>query len=158
MPSLNTEVLGIRFPNPFLLAAGPPTASAALVIKALKAGWGGAVLKTISTEPTPHVSPRIHVINTGRNKWGMLDIELVSNQSAEHWEEEIDRIRDVFPDHPLLASIIGEGRPQDWQELLVRLEPHGVDGYEMNTLCPSFVAERGTKLGQDPASLALAVS
>lgn len=158
MPSLNTEILGIRFPNPFLLAAGPPTASAALVIKALRAGWGGVVLKTISMDPTPHVSPRIHVIKTGRHKWGMLDIELVSDRSVEHWGSEIDRIRDEFPDRPMLASIIGGGRPQDWQELVVRLEPHGVDGFEMNTSCPSFAAERGRKLGQDPAALGLAIS
>ena len=57
MSTLITEFLGITFPNPFLIAAGPPTANGAMVIEAFKAGWGGAVLKTIGLVPTKHPSP-----------------------------------------------------------------------------------------------------
>ncbi len=56
MSKLETEMLGMTFPNPFILSAGPPTAKGSMVIKAFKAGWGGAVLKTIGLEPTPHTS------------------------------------------------------------------------------------------------------
>ncbi|MCK4963258.1 MAG: hypothetical protein KAS19_12260, partial [Anaerolineales bacterium] len=95
MSTLITEFLGITFPNPFLIAAGPPTANGAMVIEAFKAGWGGAVLKTIGLVPTKHPSPRVYVIKSGRDKRGMVDIELISDMTIDRWQEEIDLIRDV---------------------------------------------------------------
>jgi len=59
MNKLETTMLGITFPNPFILAAGPPTVNGSMVIEAFKAGWGGAVLKTISVTPTVDPSPRL---------------------------------------------------------------------------------------------------
>jgi len=157
MTSLKTTLLGITFSNPFILAAGPPTANGAMVIEAFKTGWGGAVLKTIGLVPTKHPSPRVYVIKSGRDKRGMVDIELISDMTVDRWEKEIDLIRASFPDRPIIASIMGGGDPFDWQEVVRRLEPHGVDGFEMNASCPNFAEERGSKLGQDPQSLSLAV-
>ena len=95
MQIIKTTMLGISFPNPFILAAGPPTANGAMVIEAFKAGWGGAVLKTIGLVPTKHPSPRVYVIKSGRDKRGMVDIELISDMTIDRWQEEIDLIRDV---------------------------------------------------------------
>ena len=160
MPGLEISFLGIEFPNPFLLASGPPSASGAMVVEAFKAGWGGAALKTISLDPTRPPSPRVHVIRSGKLKWGMLDIELFSDMTVEQWEGEIDRIRDAFPDRPIIASVSGTNTPGSWQDLVGRIEPHGVNAFEMNTSCPNFSegVERGSKLGQDPETLGLAVS
>ena len=158
MSGLETKFLNLTLPNPFILAAGPPTAKGELVIEAFKAGWGGAVLKTISLEPTPLPKPRLHVIKSGRDKRGMLDIELFSNLSVERWEDEIDIIRASFPDRPLIASIAGGGSPHDWQEVIRRLEPHRVSAFEMNVSCPSFAGGKGEKLGQNPEALEKAVS
>jgi dihydropyrimidine dehydrogenase (NAD+) subunit PreA len=159
MPSLETTFLGITYPNPFILASGPPTAKADMIIEAFKAGWGGAVTKTIGLKPTLPPSPRVHAMKSGKVKWGFLDIELISDMTVDQWCTEIDRIRDAFPDRPIIASIMGEGNPDSWQEVVQRLESHGVDAFEMNTSCPNFAAheERGSKLGQDPNTLALAV-
>jgi len=157
MIKLETSILGIHFTNPFILAAGPPTAKGAMVIEAFKLGWGGAVLKTIGLVPTPNPCPRVHVIKSGKNKHGFLDIELISDMPVERWEEEIAMIRDTFPDRPIIASIMGGGDPYDWQEVVRRLEPCGVSGFEMNTSCPNYDEKKGGKLGQDPEVLASAV-
>jgi len=155
---LETSFLGITFPNPFLLAAGPPTANGAMIIKAFDAGWGGAVTKTIALEPTEHPSPRVFVVQSGRNKRGMVDIELFSDLTLERWEEEIDSIRASYPQRPIIASMAGGGNPREWQEVIRRLAPHGVNGYEMNVSCPNFSkAKMGGKLGQDPEALESAV-
>jgi dihydropyrimidine dehydrogenase (NAD+) subunit PreA len=158
MSTLETKFLNLSFPNPFILAAGPPTAKAAMVIEAFKAGWGGAVLKTISLEPTPLPKPRLHIIRSGKDKRGMLDIELFSNMPVDRWENEIDMIRASFPDRPLIASVAGGAQPFDWQEVVRRLEHHGVNAFEMNVSCPSFAGEKGEKLGQNPEALKKAVS
>jgi len=158
MASLETQLLGISFKNPFILAAGPPTAKGSMIIRAFKAGWGGAVTKTISLEPTPPPSPRVYVIKSGRDKRGMLDIELFTDLTVERWEEDLDMIRAAFPEHPIIASIAGGGNPHDWQEVVRRLEPRGVNGFEMNVSCPNFAEGKGGKLGQDSEALHLAVS
>jgi dihydropyrimidine dehydrogenase (NAD+) subunit PreA len=158
MARLETEFLGITFPNPFILAAGPPTAKGSMILEAFKSGWGGAVTKTIALEPTPPPSPRVHTIKTGRDKWGMLDIELFTDLTIERWEHDLDMIRTAFPDRPIIASIAGGGDPDDWVEVVRRLEPRGVNAYEMNVSCPNFAEEKGGKLGQDPEALRLAVS
>lgn len=157
MPTLEINLFGIKFPNPFILAAGPPTASGAKIKQAFKAGWGGAVLKTIGLTPTPHPHPRIHVIKSGKEKRGILDIELFSDRPVEWWEDQIDSIRAEFPERPIIASIAGGGDSFSWQEVIRRLEPHGVNAYEMNVSCPSFDKEKGATLGQDPVSLSKAV-
>ncbi len=153
------ELLGIKFQNPFVLASGPSTANGEMVIEAFKAGWGGAVLKTIGLVPTRVPSPRLHVMKSGKAKWGMLDIELISDLTVEQWRDEIDKIRDSFPGRPIIASIMGENTPESWQGVVRFLEPHRVDAFEMNTSCPNFAEgdERGSKLGQDPETLGLAV-
>ncbi len=159
MAHLDIEFMGIKFPNPFVLASGPPTATGEMVVEAFKAGWGGAVLKTIGLVPTKPPSPRVHVIKSGKAKWGMLDIELISDLTVEQWGDEIDKIRASFPKRPIIASIMGEDTPESWQGVVRGLEPHRVDAFEINASCPNFAEgdERGSKLGQDPETLGLAV-
>jgi dihydropyrimidine dehydrogenase (NAD+) subunit PreA len=160
MRNLQTTFLDITFPNPFILASGPPTAKGEMVIEAFKAGWGGAVLKTIGMLPTIPPSPRVHAMRSGKVKWGFIDIELISEMTVDQWGDQIDMIRDAFPNRPIIASIMGEDNPDSWQEVVRRIEPHGVNAFEMNASCPNFAAgeERGSKLGQDPESLGQAVS
>ncbi len=159
MTPIAATVAGMHFPNPFILASGPPTAKGNLILEAFKAGWGGAVTKTIGLRPTLPPSPRVHAMKAGKIKWGFLDIELISDMTVDQWCDEIDRIRDSFPERPIIASIMGEDNSESWQEVVRRLEPHGVNAFEMNTSCPNFAAreERGSKLGQDPHTLSMAV-
>lgn len=100
MDVLETTFLGITFPNPFVLASGPPTAKGDMVIEGFKAGWGGAVLKTIGITPTDPPSPREHAMRSGKMKWGFLDIELISEMTVDRWGDEIDKIRDASPPVP----------------------------------------------------------
>ena len=153
MTTLATEFLGMSFPNPFIIAAGPPSSTASKVIRAFKAGWGGVVMKTFGLEPTPNVSPRIMLIRSGRKNYGMFDIELFSSHTLDWWIAQIVEIREAFPDRPLIASIAGGGDPYSWQELIRVVEPLGVNAFEMNLSCPSFDKRKGSKLGQDPVAL-----
>jgi dihydropyrimidine dehydrogenase (NAD+) subunit PreA len=153
MADLTTTFLGIRFPNPFLLASSPCTASGDHILAGFKAGWGGAVLKTIGLEPTPTPSPRIHTLKNGRSRSGMINLELITDLTLQEWQSEIERIRAAFPDRPLIASIMGGGQKADWQEVIDALEPCGVSAFELNVSCPNYAEERGAQLGQDPQSL-----
>ncbi len=158
MASLAVRFLGIDFPNPFILASSPTTANGSMVRRAFELGWGGAILKTIGLEPTSNPSPRLHIIKSGRDKRGMVNIELISDLTVEEWEREIDLIRDIYPERPLIASIMGGGKPDDWQKIIERIEPRGVNAFEMNVSCPNFAERKGAQLGQDPESLQMAIT
>jgi dihydropyrimidine dehydrogenase (NAD+) subunit PreA len=129
-----------------------------MVKHAFELGWGGAILKTAGLEPTSHPSPRVQIIKSGRDKRGMVNIELISDLTVGEWEKEIDSIREKYPERPLIASIMGGSRPDDWQKIIQRLEPRGVNAFEMNVSCPNFTERKGAQLGQDPVSLQMAVT
>jgi dihydropyrimidine dehydrogenase (NAD+) subunit PreA len=157
MSTLETEFLGISFPNPFLLASGPPTANGPMIKRAFDAGWGGAILKTVALEPTPLPSPRLHVLRRGRHLRGMVNIELITEMTLERWESDLDLVRDAYPTRPIIASIMGGNDSREWQEVIHRLEPHGISCFEMNVSCPNITEGKGAQLGQDPESLAMTI-
>ena len=47
MADLSSNFLGIKSPNPFWLASGPPSDKAYNVNRAFEAGWGGVSWKTL---------------------------------------------------------------------------------------------------------------
>ena len=155
MARLETTFTDIRFPNPFLVSSSPSTTNARMIKKAVRAGWGGVVFKTVGLEPTTNPSPRMAVLRDGRYKKGMLNIELISDLTVGQWVDELKSIRDAFPERPVIASIMGGGRAEDWHQVIALLEPHGVNAFELNVSCPNFAhGGRGAQLGQDPESLA----
>src|SRR5438876_11987926 len=83
MPDLNSTFCGVRSPNPFWLASGPPTNTAGQVMRAFDAGWGGAVWKTIG-EPIVNTVSRYGAIDPKNEKvMGFNNIELISDRSIE---------------------------------------------------------------------------
>lgn len=145
--SLRTEFCGVSFPNPFTLASAPPTTTGEMIVRAFEAGWGGAIIKTVTTEREriENVSPRFASMNVGaRRMHGFQNIELISDRPLEVWLEECRRIKDRFPDRVLIGSIMAAGSAKDdWQELTERLQETGVDMIECNLGCPHGMPERG---------------
>src|SRR5207247_2876473 len=65
MADLSTTFTVIRFENPFMLAAAPPTESDANIMRAFDAGWGGVVTKTIGMHPVVNVKgPKTKFVRT----------------------------------------------------------------------------------------------
>jgi len=146
MNKLKIEKQGIIYPNPFLLAASPITRTAEMIRRGFKAGWGGAVLKTISLcpETMTDVSQRICVYKNKSSLIGLNNIEMTSNRPIEVWVKEINELKKEFPDRIIIASIMAEGEKlQEWQELAETLQDAGVDTIELNLSCPNGVPERG---------------
>lgn len=150
MASLQTKFLGIPFENLFLIAAAPPSSTASKIIRAFDAGWGGVVIKTFGLEATDNVNPRIMVMRSGRRSIGLFDIELFSSHTFEWWLSQIEQVREVYPDKPLIASIAGSDNAHSWQEVIRRVEPLGVNAFELNLSCPSSDKRKGVKIGHDP--------
>ncbi len=150
---LSIEFCGVRAPNPFWLASGPPTNSEYQVRRAFEAGWGGAVWKTISHEPIVNVSSRYGAVDyEGRKVMGLNNIELITDRTLEDNLREVANVKRDFPNHALFVSLMVESKREAWHDIVKRTEDTGADGLELNFGCPHGMSERGmgSAVGQVP--------
>ena len=159
MADLSITFAGIRSPNPFWLASGPPTNTGDQVARAFDAGWGGCVWKTLG-DPIVNVSSRFASIDAnGHRMIGFNNIELITDRPLEVNLREIREIKRRYPDRAVLVSVMEDAR-EDWQQLIRRIEDAGADGLELNFGCPHGMCERGmgSAIGQEPEVLAKILS
>jgi dihydropyrimidine dehydrogenase (NAD+) subunit PreA len=154
MADLSIDFAGIKSPNPFWLASGPPTNSGDQVMRAFDAGWGGAVWKTLGN-PIVNVSSRLGGVDVAdRRLVGLNNIELITDRSLAVNLREISEVKKRYPKHAVIASLMFEGR-DEWADILKRCEDTGCDGFELNFGCPHGMCERGmgSAVGQEPKVL-----
>jgi len=152
MADLVTNFAGIRCPNPFWLASGPPTNSGEQIMRAFDAGWGGAVWKTIG-EPIVNVSSRYSSVDwNGQRMMGLNNIELITDRSIDTNLREIAEVKKRYPHHAVVASLMVDSKREVWHDIVKRSEDAGADGLELNFGCPHGMSERGmgSAVGQVP--------
>ena len=156
MATLATEFLGIRSPNPFWLASGPPTDKEYNVRRGLEAGWGGVVWKTLGEAGPPLVNvngPRYGVVwGADRQLVGLNNIELITDRPLELNLREIKAIKRDYPDRAVVVSLMVPCEEPAWQQILRSVEDTCADGVELNFGCPHGMSERGmgSAVGQVP--------
>jgi dihydroorotate dehydrogenase subfamily 1 len=155
MPTLATTVDGLKLPNPFIIASGPPGTNLNVIARAFKEGWGAVVAKTVSLDASKvvNVSPRYAKLHAaGGEVIGWENIELISDRPFAHWLDEFKKCKDMFPDRVLIASVMEEYNKDAWVEIIERCQDAGVDAFELNFSCPHGLPERkmGSAMGQAP--------
>src|ERR1019366_6331222 len=117
MADLVTNFAGIRCPNPFWLASGPPTNSGEQIMRAFDAGWGGAVWKTIG-EPIVNVSSRYSSVDwNGQRMMGLNNIELITDRSIDTNLREIAEVKKRYPHHAVIASLMVDSKREVWHDM-----------------------------------------
>ncbi len=155
MPTLATTVDGLKLPNPFVIASGPPGTNLNVIYKAFEEGWGAVIAKTVSLDASKvvNVTPRYgKLLAASGEVIGWENIELISDRPFKLWEEEFRKCKAQYPDRILIASIMEEYNEGAWTEIVQRCESAGVDAFELNFSCPHGLPERkmGAAMGQDP--------
>ncbi|MGV3483826.1 MAG: NAD-dependent dihydropyrimidine dehydrogenase subunit PreA [Planctomycetaceae bacterium] len=159
MSTLETIVNGMRLPNPFVIASGPPGTNANVICKAFDEGWGAVICKTVSLDASKvvNVQPRYQRLRSRVSDeiYGWENIELISDREFSTWLDDFKQIKDAHPDRCLIASVMEEFNKDAWQEIIGRCEDAGVDGFELNMSCPHGLPERkmGSAMGQSPEIL-----
>ena len=158
---LSIEVNGMRFPNPFVLASGPPGTNGKVIRRSFELGWGGIVCKTISLDNSlvHNTVPRYGKLEGSggvKDVIGFQNIELISDRPFDVWLPELRECKQAHPDRVLIASIMEEHSRDRWLEIVERTQETGVDGFELNLSCPHGLPERrmGAAMGQDPEIVA----
>jgi dihydropyrimidine dehydrogenase (NAD+) subunit PreA len=153
MADLSTNFAGIKSPNPFWLASGPPTNTAYQVRNAFDIGWGGAVWKTLTDDPIVNVASRYGGISLNNQRlMGLNNIELITDRSLEDNLREIAEVKKKYPNHAVIASVMVESKRETWHNIVKRIQDAGADGVELNFGCPHGMSERGmgSAVGQVP--------
>lgn len=145
MTTLQTNILGIKFENPFLLASAPPTALVESIDNAFEMGWGGAVLKTITPDDLEmnEASPRYAVLQDKKRIIGFQNIELLSHQTVKYWCNGIKFLKQKHPTKVIIASIMAPVEKNAWQTLVKTLNDTPADAFELNFSCPHGMPEKG---------------
>ena len=152
MADLSIDFAGIKSPNPFWVASGPPSNTAKQAHRAFEAGWGGLVWKTIG-EAIVNTSSRYSALDLdGVRMAGFNNIELISDRSPETNFRELAEVKRRWPGRAVIASLMTDTR-ENWHEFVKRAEDAGADGMELNFGCPHGMCERGmgSVVGQQPA-------
>ncbi|MFH0908508.1 MAG: NAD-dependent dihydropyrimidine dehydrogenase subunit PreA [bacterium] len=151
MADLSINFAGIKSPNPFWVASGPPSNTAYQCHRAFEAGWGGVVWKTIG-DPIVNVSSRYSALGAGGQRMvGFNNIELISDRSPETNFRELAECKKAWPDRAIIASLMTDTR-ENWHDYMKRSRDCGADGVELNFGCPHGMCERGmgSAVGQNP--------
>src|SRR5271169_5232779 len=152
MPDISVNFAGIKSPNPFWLASGPPANCGDQVMRAFDAGWGGAVWKTLG-DPIVNVSSRYSSVDLNCVRMmGLNNIELITDRPLDVNLREISEVKKRYPAHAVIASLMVESKPEAWRQIVRQAEDAGADGLELNFGCPHGMSERGmgSAVGQVP--------
>lgn len=154
MADLTTSFAGIRSPNPFWLASAPPTDKEYNVTRALRAGWGGVVWKTLGEDPPiVNTASRYGAVTfNGARIAGFSNIELITDRPLAVNLSEIKAVKRAWPDRAVIVSLMVPCAEESWKRILKAVEETGADGVELNFGCPHGMSERGmgSAVGQVP--------
>jgi dihydroorotate dehydrogenase subfamily 1 len=170
MADLSVKFAGLKFKNPIIASSGPPTRNLACVKKAINAGVGAVVPKTINFEEFSQTRP--HPIYY-RTSWKTLDAksyqeripkdaslvarDVLCSYSPEKYMRVIREMKKITKEEDviLIGSVMGR-TVDEWVELSKMMDKNGVDMIELNLSCQStalwsLALEKGVlEVGQSP--------
>lgn len=150
MKALSIDFCGIHCENPFFLSSSCVAGNAEMCARALEAGWGGIVYKTVGHYIPKEVSPRYDMIRQSRAFVGLRNMEQISDRPLEDNLRDMAFLKKKFPNKILIASIMGE-TIDDWESLARLVEEAGADIIECNFSCPQMAQEAmGADVGVNP--------
>jgi len=151
---ISSEICGIKIENPFILSSSVVGSKYEMCKRALKQGWAGVSIKTISLMQMYESSPRFSALKDWDESFiGFKNIEQLSEYSVEKNMEMIRKLKEEFPSKVIISSIMGQNEKQ-WEYLAKEVTKAGADIIELNFSCPNMKYKgTGSDVGQDPKAV-----
>lgn len=149
MADISVTFCGKKFSNPFVIAASPSSDSLEKVERAFRAGWGGAVLKTIEPAGKQRslAEPNMGALDyAGRKQMAFYNYDLCTQLTLDELCEEIRYLKRHYPNQIVIASVMA-GTEEEWCTIVQAVEKAGADMIECSVSCP-----QGDASGRIPAS------
>lgn len=143
---LETELAGVKLPNPTVLASGIMGVSGASLSLVARNGAGAVTSKSISLEPRKgHPNPVI--ITYGQ---GMMNAVGLSNAGIKESLQELEyAVKNAGV--PVIASIV-EFKAENFGTLAKEISKANPSIIELNISCPNVSHEFGKPFSHDPAA------
>lgn len=144
---LKTEISGVKFENPLILAAGIMGSTASSLNWILDSGAGGVVTKSFSKESNlGYKNPTTVVV-----KGGIINAIGLSSPGVENFKNELTLInkRNLNEENNIAIASIYGSTPEEFSYLVHEIESC-VDMIELNVSCPHAMIGCGSTIGQDP--------
>jgi dihydroorotate dehydrogenase (NAD+) catalytic subunit len=136
---MNVKVSGVEFEAPVLLASGILGSTGASLNRALRAGAGGVVTKSVGPrERTGHPGPNVFVDDS--EEYALNAVGLSNPSDA--FTDEVEKV-----DGPTVVSVFG-GTADEFAEVARTFAPYA-DAFELNVSCP-HAEGYGVAIGADP--------
>ncbi|MEM2939242.1 MAG: 4Fe-4S binding protein [Candidatus Bathyarchaeia archaeon] len=159
MVDLSIEFAGITFNNPFIVASSTPTKDAKSMKKAIDAGFGGVVAKTLcgnsSSFGRRYPRPRFMLFGwkdypaypkyKTRN-FTLFSLEDNSPFNYEEYANDINLAKKLVGDKGVVIASIMGGNTEEWEELCDVINGTNADLCELNISCP-YAADSGLQTG-----------
>ena len=159
--SLQTELDGLKYSNPFGIASAPVSGTYECIKNSYLAGFGWAVTKTILLTKDLFRENDFRIVKCDDNPYAsnsFTNICIMTEHPCEYWIDTIKKLKAEFPDKILIASIACGDNKEDWQLLTKLISEAGADGFELNLSCPNQViggenARLGMEIGTIPEGI-----
>ncbi|MCQ2973096.1 MAG: FAD-dependent oxidoreductase [archaeon] len=138
--SLEVELDGNKYLNPFGLAASPPSGTYECIRRAFKAGFGWCVTKTINLDKDIQRDNDFRITKCDNGPFltnTYFNLCLQTELSCGYWLDAIKKLKQEFPDRIIIASICCTDNKEDWQWLVKKCLEVGADGFELALSCPN---------------------
>jgi len=166
MIDLCVEFAGIQFKNPIIAASATPTKDAKGMKKAIDAGFGGVVAKSLCGNSAAvgrkYPMPRF-MLHGWREHPGypkdktryftLWSLEDASPFGYEDYAEDIDKAKKLIGENGVVIASISGSSLEEWEELCKVVNGTEVDMCELNVSCP-FAADTGLKMGAGAVEMA----
>ena len=145
---LAVDIAGLKLRNPTMLAAGILGMSGASMLEVIRNGVGAVVTKSLGLKPRKgYANPAIVQLDCG-----IINAMGLPNPSIKWFAEEIQEIKQLKLDVPIIASVYGFS-VEDFAKVAQKAEKIGADAVELNVSCP-HVEGTGCEIGQNPKLVA----
>lgn len=166
MVDLSVEFAGINLRNPIIAASATPTKDAKAMKKAVDAGFGGVVAKSLFGDRAAigrrYPRPRFKLFgwrefpDYPKNKTEYFTLHSLEDCSAFDYEEyarDINEAKRLIGDDGVVIASISGSDFEEWEDLCAVVNGSEADMCEINISCP-FAADMGFKIGAGAMTLA----
>lgn len=149
---LSVEFSGLRFLNPFVLPSAQATRTEDMVVRALAAGWAGAVMPTVTPDNFRFEVPRpgLKRVRFRDVDLGIGNVEPTSDVSLLDMAARIKRLAETG--RPIIGSFSGPHARGPWVDAGNAFRAAGASAIELNLSTPHALPEAGlgAAIGVDP--------
>jgi len=165
MPDLSVEFAGVDFRNPIIAASATPTWDARAVKRAVDAGFGGVVVKSLFGDSASlgrrYPRPRFKLYgwreypgypDEKTRYFTLHSLEDCSPFDYEGYAADINEAKRLVGERGVVIASISGSSFGEWEELCDVINGSRADMCEVNISCP-FAADMGLEMGAGAAEL-----